>query len=287
MKQLFRIRLGGVPEHFNLPLQLAIKNGDFAAAGLDVQWQTFKGGTGEMTKALAENTCDVCLVLTEGIISAILQGNPSKIVSGYVTTPLVWGIHTASQNTTLREADIFSKQIAISRKGSGSHLMPLVHALQQEQQLADRQFNIIENLEGALKSLEAGETEVFYWEKATTAPYVQSGQLRRIGQFVSPWPCFVVAATEKMIEQAPQQLDTLLQVMQQACEQFMHNADAVQLVVQHHQLAKADAEQWFHATEWATNSWVSDKMLKSVVFTLKQAGILPEGAEQRELVWVR
>lgn len=36
---MVQIRIGGVPEHFNLPWHLAIEDGAFKEAGIDLQWQ--------------------------------------------------------------------------------------------------------------------------------------------------------------------------------------------------------------------------------------------------------
>ena len=110
-----KIRIGGVPEHFNLPIHLAIEQGQFKQADIDIEWITYKGGTGQMTKALRANEVDVCILLTEGIIADIVNGNPSKIISEYVTTPLVWGIHTSTKNKLNPESIIFDQKYAISR----------------------------------------------------------------------------------------------------------------------------------------------------------------------------
>ena len=122
------IRVGGVPEHFNLPWHLAIEEGLFESRGVQVDWTTFKGGTGQMTKALRDREIDICILLTEGIITDIIRGNDSKIISQYVITPLTWGVHTGINNSLKTYADVFDKKFAISRFGSGSHLMPIVDA---------------------------------------------------------------------------------------------------------------------------------------------------------------
>ncbi|MEL6973046.1 MAG: ABC transporter substrate-binding protein, partial [Bacteroidota bacterium] len=139
------IRIGGVPEHFNLPIHLAIEQGAFQQRGLEMEWTTFKGGTGQMTEALRNDTIDVCILLTEGIIKDIIAGNPSKIISNYVISPLIWGIHTAVDNPLSRHMDIYDKRYAISRFGSGSHLMAIVDANREDHQLQPEQFNVIRN----------------------------------------------------------------------------------------------------------------------------------------------
>ena len=65
------IRIGGVPEHFNLPIHLAREHGSFEKRGINLEWTTFKGGTGQMTKALRDKEVDACILLTEGIIADI------------------------------------------------------------------------------------------------------------------------------------------------------------------------------------------------------------------------
>jgi sulfonate transport system substrate-binding protein len=42
------LRVGGVPEHFNLPWHLALEQGLFAKRGLDLTWIDVPNGTGAM-----------------------------------------------------------------------------------------------------------------------------------------------------------------------------------------------------------------------------------------------
>lgn len=280
------LKLGGVPEHFNLPIHLAMEDGQFLSRGIDLQWTDFKGGTGEMTAALEKGEVDACVLLTEGAIASIIRGNPSKIISEYVITPLTWGVHTAAKNTLTYYRDIWDKRFAISRHGSGSHLMAIVDANSKEKKIEKKQFIIVQNLEGAIQSLEALETDVFYWEKYTTKPYVDSGKLRRIGEYRTPWPCFVISATERAIAKKPEALIRMLRTIHDSCDKFMQDSNMVKLVSARYGLELADAERWYHSTEWAIHGWVSDKMLKSVVYHLIKADIVTsQGA--REIIWKR
>lgn len=285
--KLTTIKLGGVPEHFNLPIHLAIEDGSFKARGLQVEWTTFKGGTGQMTQALRNKEVDACILLTEGMVKDIIAGNPSKIISGYVNSPLIWGIHTSAGNKLEYHRDIYNKQYAISRFGSGSHLMAIVDATSNNQKIDKEQFTVIKNLDGALASLDDLATDVFYWEKYTTKPYVDSGQLKRVGEFVTPWPCFVVAATDDIIAREPEALRQMLKAIHASCDDFMKNEQVISLVAARYDQQPKDVERWYHATEWATNGWVQNKMLKNVVYNLRVAEIIGEEEELPELVWIR
>ena len=281
------IRLGGVPEHFNLPVHLAHEKGAFTARGVNLEWTTFKGGTGQMTKALRNDEVDACILLTEGIITDIANGNPSLIISEYVTSPLIWGIHTGSQNSLCHHSDIYDQRYAISRFGSGSHLMAIVDANSQGKEIATEQFNIIKNLDGALASLTKLETDVFYWEKYTTKPYVDAGKLRKVGEYLTPWPCFMIAATKKAIAEKPDTLIRMLRTIHDSCDYFMQSDDNIALVAKRYGILPNDAAHWYHKTSWAIHGWVSNKILKNVIYHLKTADILKAGQENTELVWKR
>ena len=259
----------------------------FESRGLKVEWTTFKGGTGQMTKALRNDEIDVCILLTEGIIADIIKGNPSKIISNYVTTPLTWGIHTGAKNPIHTYQEIFDKKYGISRFGSGSHLMAIGDANSKARKLQNDQFHIIKNLDGALESLTQLETDVFYWEKYTTKPFVDAGILRRVGEYVTPWSCFVIAATNKILEEQPNNIIRLLRTIHDSCDLFMQEKNAIQMVSDRYKLLAHDVERWYHSTEWAIHGWVSDKMMKSIIYHLRLAGIIEANETVPELIWKR
>ena len=282
-----KLRVGGVPEHFNLPIHQANERGLFGKRDIEIEWTSFRGGTGQMTKALRNHEIDVCVLLTEGIVADIIKGNKSKIISQYVISPLTWGVHTGADNPLDNYKDVYNKKYAISRFGSGSHLMALVDANSKGFTIEKEQFILIQNLEGALSSLVRQESDVFYWEKFTTKPFVDSGQLKRLGTYTTPWPCFMIAATNEIIEKEPEALIRFLRIIHDRCDRFMLKDENIKLVSERYKLKPKDAENWFHSTEWAIHGWVSDKMLKNVVYNLKLANILSADAIVPELVWKR
>lgn len=279
-----KIRVGGVPEHFNLPWHLAIENDLFKSQGIEIEWVDFTGGTGSMTKALRDNEIDVCILLTEGIVSDIVKGNKSKIIGGYLNTPLIWGVFTGINNPINHYGEIYKSTYAISRFGSGSHFMPIVDANAKGVKIKEEQFTVIKNLDGALESLTKQETDTFYWEKYTTKPYVDNGILKHLGDFVSPWPCFMIAATDSIIESSREELKKMLDVIYFTSKQFMGSLNSIEEVSKRYNQKFEDVEQWFHCTEWSTNSHISEKMLKNVVYTLNYAGIIDKKITKKELV---
>lgn len=157
------LQIGGVPEHFNLPWQLADEQGLFAKNALSINWHYYKGGTGEMVGKLQSGELDMAILLTEGFLAAAAQGLDALIVKEYIVSPLVWGIFTAANSPIKSIYSPKAKRIAISRKGSGSHLMALIHAEQRGDLLSAYSLVEIKSMQGAVCSLVAGESDVFYW----------------------------------------------------------------------------------------------------------------------------
>ena len=70
----------------------------FAHHGIDLEWIMFPEGTGAMNKALRNKEIDLAVILTGGIIKDIANGNPSKILQVYVSSPLQWGVHVGAKS---------------------------------------------------------------------------------------------------------------------------------------------------------------------------------------------
>ena len=107
------LKVGGVPEHFNYPWYITLKNKEYNKHYINLRWQDFPGGTGQMCKALRKGEVDIAIVLTEGIIKDIAEGNPSKIVQTYVNSPLIWGIHVSASSASKDVKDLENTTIAI------------------------------------------------------------------------------------------------------------------------------------------------------------------------------
>jgi ABC-type nitrate/sulfonate/bicarbonate transport systems, periplasmic components len=204
-------KIGGVPEHFNLPWYLTLSNKEYNAYGINLRWKDYFGGTGEMCKALREKEIDMAIILTEGIIRDIHNGNDTKIVQVFVKSPLIWGIHVASNSKHKTINDLKGKKAAISRFGSGSHLMSFVNAEKMKWNLDDDlKFEVVKDLDGALESIPKGASDYFLWEKFTTKPYVDSGIFKLIGDCPTPWPCFVIAVRNDVLSEHESEIKTIL-----------------------------------------------------------------------------
>ena len=274
-----RFKIGGVPEHFNLPWRLAIEEGRLNHLDVDMHWSDMSGGTGQMIKGLQAGTLDIAVLLTEGITKSILEGLDAKILSVYVKTPLRWGIHVPFNSEMKQAEDIKGQKFAISREGSGSHLMAYVNSFQKGWNTSELQFNIVGDVYGGLWALENDEAGVFLWEKYTTHPFVEAEKCKCIGEVVTPWPCFVVAVRNEVIEKHSDLLTQVLEVVGQTAKEIKDGNNAEEISWRY-ALKLDQAKSWLSETDWNYTGENSMKDYELVVDYLSKLNLIT--TEQKE-----
>lgn len=282
---MLKLNVAGVPEHFNFPWHQAIESGAFSQAGFEIQWTDFHGGTGAMMKSLRAGDSDIAVVLTQGAVADILRGNPSKIVKTFVESPLVWGIHVNAKSDINSVEQIKGRKYAISRQGSGSHLMSIVDAAERGWAPESPQFEMVGGLEGAREALKNGTAEVFLWEKSTTDPYVDSGEFRLVGTRKTIWPAFVICVRDEIIADHADQLHTLFEILNQQCVSLLMNEDAVKLIAKRYELDPLETEMWFSNTAWDNGFDMPSRALPVVIQYLNRLNIVHAPMALPEDVW--
>ena len=271
-----KVNIGGVPEHFNLAWYLTLKNGEYKDEDINLRWHDYYGGTGAMCKALRNGDIDIAVILTEGIIKDIIDGNPSKIVQTFVQTPLIWGVHVAHDSVYNKVEDLKGTKAAISRFGSGSHLMAFINAENNNWDLEkDLDFEVVKNLDGAVEGLTKGLADYFLWEKFTTKPLVDDNVFRRIDNCPSPWPCFVIAVREEFIENNGKELKTILDIINNTTSDFKDIPSIDKSIANRYEQKLDDVQEWLNITEWS-QELIDKKTVMNVQKELFTLNIIPE-----------
>lgn len=250
-QKITTIKIGGVPEHFNLPWHMAIEEGLFLKEGVHVEWMEVPEGTGAMNKALRAREIDAAVILTGGVIKDIANGNPSKIIQLFVSSPLQWGVHVAGHSDLETIAELEHKTAAISRYGSGSHVMAYVQASQLGWDTNTLKFEVVNTLENAVTALTEGRADYFMWEHFTTKPIVDSGVFKRLGNFPTPWSCFVVAAHEEVIDQKKEALQKVLAVINRITSDFKRIPSIDKTLANRYGQKLEDISTWLSMTNWS------------------------------------
>ena len=245
------LRVAGVPEHFNLPWHLADEEGAFESAGIDLQWIDVPEGTGKMCQMLREDETDMAVILTEGIIKDICDGNPSSIVQTYVESPFSCGIHVCSQSNLKISNELENATVAISRKGSGSHLMAIVHAQSKGWDTNKMSFEIINNLDGAVSKLPQDANLYFMWERFMTKPLVDKGIFKHLGDFPTPWPCFVIAVRSSFLAENKAAVKHVLSTINRFTQEFKSIPSIDRTLANRYEQQLDDIRIWLRQTTWS------------------------------------
>lgn len=268
-------KIGGVPEHFNLPWYLTLRDKTYHKEDINLRWKDYPGGTGQMCKALRDKEIDMAVILTEGIVRDIINGNDCKIVQVFVKTPLIWGIHVADNSKYTAIDQLKGKKAAISRYGSGSHLMSYVNAEKQGWDTeTDLDFEVIKNIDGALEALPEGRGDYFMWEKFMTKPHVDKGPLNILGECPTPWPCFVIAVCNQVLEKDPEAIKTIIDIINNTTIEFKKIPSIDKMIANRYGLELEDVSQWLSLTEWSQEQ-LTEKQLEKIQDKLLQLDLIP------------
>lgn len=278
-----KIRIGGVPEHFNLPWHLCMEEGNFQNEKLDVSWEDFPGGTGAMCEALRADKIDVAIILTEGIVKDIIDGNNSKIVQTYIASPLLWGIHVAADSSFKKLDDLKNEKAAISRMGSGSHLMAYINAQKMGWDTSNLRFEVVKNIDGAVEALTTNQAQYFMWEQFTTKPLVDKGIFRRIDSCPTPWPCFVIAVRGDFLKLKKSAIERMLQVINEKTSDFKKIPGIAELLAERYDQKLEDIKEWLALTSWSQDQ-ISTAEIEQVQEKLFQLQLIPKKINQEDLL---
>ncbi len=268
------LRIGGVNEHFNTPWYFGRDHGYFKENNINLEWNICAGGTGEIINKLKDNQLDAAVLLTEGGIQSIVNGLDVKVVKIFVESPLIWGIHSSILNH--RDLSIENKdlKIAISRFKSGSHLMAKVYAKASEVVLNEEQFVIVGDMDGARKSLKELNSDIFLWEKYTTAPLVDTHEFKRVGEIKTPWPSFLLVIKDKFIIEHPGIITKINNSINKSIEVLENNPEIIKLISNYVSLPEEQVKQWYKDLKWNKSAFCNPDEFKEILMKLSENGII-------------
>jgi ABC-type nitrate/sulfonate/bicarbonate transport system substrate-binding protein len=274
------MKIGGVPEHFNLPWLRLVESR--ALDDLGVLWRDVPEGSGAMAAALRAGELDAAMLLTEGAVAGAAAGG-FKMVSLYTVSPLIWGIHVPAASDLRTVDDVRGRRYAISRRGSGSHLMSFVHAREHRWATDELEFVVVGTLQGAIDAFASGSADVFFWEKFMTKPLVDSGQFRRVGEFVAPWPAFVACASDAALAKH-KPIEAALGRALDAAAELAANPESAAAIADRYGLLPDDVREWLAATRWAGRPGIGVEQIAPAVEQLAALGLIGTDVTPQNLV---
>ena len=280
-----KIRITGVPEHFNFPWQQLVKEQPFLDDQVQLVWENEPRGSGAMNRAIRDEHTDLAIILTESFLKDKVEGNPGKIIGYHVKSPLVWGIHVPAACGIQFVRELKNIPFLISRMGSGSHLMAHLLAKNEGWTSQDLEFEIIGNLDGAIKSFSKNNAKAFLWEKYTTKPLVDKGLFRRIGEIPTPWPCFVIVASKHMLRERRDLLQKIQKEIYRINSNLMEDKQKfVRSISEKYLIGQSDVAEWLTQTNWATEGAVSKHDIDTTLSVMMDIGLINKKVPIGEII---
>ena len=196
---------------------------------------------------------------------------------------MIWGVHVAQNSPYQNLSELEKKKVAVSRMGSGSHLMSLVNATNQHWKTDDLEFEIVNTIQGAVENLTKGTADYFMWERFMTKPLVDKGIFRRVADCPTPWPCFVIAVRNEFLEANIQTIALLLETINNTTIKFrdIPNIDRT-LASKYHQKLE-DVQEWLSLTKWSQKP-LEEKVLNKIQNQLFDLKIMDKKGTFAEIV---
>jgi ABC-type nitrate/sulfonate/bicarbonate transport system substrate-binding protein len=279
------IRIIGVPEHFNYAWEKVVESQPFLDEEIKLEWQNESRGSGEMNKAIRAGDAAIAIVLTESFVKDKIEGNPGSIIGFHVKSPLIWGIHVSGKSKVTELRELKNAPFLISRFGSGSHLMAFLLAEREKWDLKGLEFEVIGNMEGAKRSFQSEIPKTFLWEKYTTKPFVDNGSFKRVGEIPTPWPCFVIVASDTAIQKHREMLRKLRDLVYEKSITLRADPDFPIQLSHKYGILLEDVQAWLSQTHWAEDSQIDLEVFENTMNILKRLGLIQKKIKSDDFVF--
>jgi hypothetical protein len=155
--------------------------------------------------------------------------------------------------------------------------MSLALALAQGWPVAAQRFVVVGDLNGALAAFREDRVDVFLWERFTTEPAVAAGSLRRLDDFVAPWPAWTLCARRAVWEKRGGDVMRLFAEVTSAAARLRRDPARASLIAGRYGLREAAVEAWLERTEWVDGPVAPEPALAAARRMLEAAGALGAG----------
>mgnify|MGYP001411844410 CR=1 FL=1 len=126
--------------------------------------------------------------------------------------------------------------------------------------------------------------DYFLWEHFTTKPFVDEGILKRVGNCPTPWPCFVIAVREQILEEYPKEISNILKVINQQNQNFREIDNLEQILAKRYQQRVEDIQRWLDITRWNTGNSITSKFISELQNKLLQFNVIHKKKKPEEFI---
>ena len=122
------------------------------------------------------------------------------------------------------------------------------------------------------------------WEKFTTKPYVDDGPFRLVGECPTPWPCFVIAVRNDVLESHAEAIQDILQIINETTVDFKEIPSIDQMIANRYEQKLEDVQSWLSLTKWSQKN-LDLKEVDVIQGKLLQLDLISEKKPSEEILY--
>lgn len=279
------VTIGYLPSDHDAALFVADAQGQFEANGINTKLVQFNNG-GDLMTAMASGDVDVGYVGITPVLSSISKGVPVKVISAAQTEGS--GIVVSKDSGIDSVYDLDGKKIATPGEASIQHMLLQYYLKQNGMSIKDLKVSAMKvpSMNDALKT---GKIDGMI----TFEPYVSIAEkngakvLVDSAEIIPNHPCCVVVASDKFIENNPNETQKIAEIHENATDFINNNSDEVATMLPKDIVSDVEVEKTAIAG-FPFISGLDDDFKQNVMDFMNlevDLGVLKEPISQDKIFW--
>lgn len=116
-----------------------------------------------------------------------------------------------------------------------------------------------------------------------TKPLVDKGIFRHLGDCPTPWPCFVMAVREEVLQNYSSVISQTLSIINEQTQKFKSQPNLDVTLAEKYRQKPEDISQWLTLTEWSQKN-ISPEVLNQVQNQLWALGLIDKKGTFADIV---
>ncbi|MBR6993322.1 MAG: ABC transporter substrate-binding protein [Methanobrevibacter sp.] len=279
------VTIGYLPSDHDAALFVADAQGQFASHGIKTELVQFNNG-GDLMTAMASGDVDVGYVGITPVLASIQKGVPVKVISAAQTDGS--GLVVSKNSGISSVQDLAGKSIATPGEASIQYMLLQYYLEQNGMSLKDLKVSSMKvpSMNDALKTNKIDGMITF--EPYVTIAEKNGATVLAGSQDILPdHPCCVVVASDKFLEEHPNETNTILEIHENATDFINNNSDEAASMIPSDIVSDVEIEK-VAISSFPFISGLDDSFKQDVMDFMNlevDLGVLKEPISQDKIFW--
>ena len=279
------VTIGYLPSDHDAALFVADAQGQFASNGIKTNLVQFNNG-GDLMTAMASGDVDVGYVGITPVLASIQKGVPVKVISAAQTDGS--GLVVSKNSGISSVQDLAGKSIATPGEASIQYMLLQYYLEQNGMSLKDLKVSSMKvpSMNDALKTNKIDGMITF--EPYVTIAEKNGATVLAGSQDILPdHPCCVVVASDKFLEEHPNETNTILEIHENATDFINNNSDEAASMIPSDIVSDVEIEK-VAISSFPFISGLDDSFKQDVMDFMNlevDLGVLKEPISQDKIFW--